>query len=168
VSVPTDRLKELREKSGAGIMECRNALIQASGDLAKAQEILKEKSLYKAEKKKERTASQGVVECYVHAGGRVGAIVELNCETDFVARTEVFKNLAHELAMQVAAMSPEFVSKDSMPADSEADPKAVCLLLQSYIRDNAMTVQDLVTQAIGKTGENIKVARFTRFELGVS
>ncbi len=164
--VSTEKLKELREQSGAGVIACRNALIEAADDLNKAIEILKKNSLFVAEKKKGRTASQGLVECYVHAGGRVGAMIEVNCETDFVARTDEFKKLAHELAMQVAAMGPLYVSKDKLPEGSDAKPEEVCLLAQPYIRDPARTVQDIVTETIARTGENIVVSRFIRFGLG--
>ncbi len=166
MKVSTEDIKELREKSGAGVMECRNALVAAEGQIEKALEILKAQNLVKVEKKKSRTAAQGLVECYVHAGGRIGAMIEINCETDFVARTDVFKDLAHNVAMQVAAMEPECVSQDQLPAGSEADPKVACLMLQPYIRDQAITIEDLVNQAIGKVGENIKISRFTRFEVG--
>ncbi len=166
MKVSTEDIKELREKSGAGVMECRNALVAAEGQIEKALEILKAQNLVKVEKKKSRTAAQGLIECYVHAGGRIGAMIEINCETDFVARTDVFKDLAHNVAMQVAAMEPECVSQDQLPAGSEADPKVACLMLQPYIRDQAITIEDLVNQAIGKVGENIKISRFARFEVG--
>jgi len=166
LKVSTDDIRELREKSGAGVMECRNALVAAEGQIEKALEILRAQNLVKVEKKKSRPAAQGLVECYVHAGGRIGALIEINCETDFVARTDQFKELAHNVAMQVAAMEPECVSQDQLPAGSEADPKVACLMLQPYIRDQAITIQDLVNQAIAKLGENIKISRFARFEVG--
>ena len=166
MKVSTEDIKELREKSGAGVMECRNALVAAEGQIEKALEILKSQNMVKVEKKKARIAAQGLVECYVHAGGRIGAMIEINCETDFVARTDQFKELAHNVAMQVAAMEPECVSQDQLPAGSEADPKVACLMLQPYIRDQAITIQDLVNQAIAKLGENIKISRFARYEVG--
>jgi elongation factor Ts len=166
LKVSTEDIKELREKSGAGVMECRNALVTAEGQIEKALEILRTQNMVKVEKKKARTAAQGLIECYVHAGGHIAAMIEINCETDFVARTDQFKELAHNVAMQVAAMEPECVSQDQLPADSEADPKVACLMLQPYIRDQAITIQDLVNQAIAKLGENIKVGRFARFEVG--
>ncbi len=168
MKVPTDKLKELREQSGAGIMACRNAYIEAEQDMEKALEILKEQNLYIAEKKKERTTSQGIVEAYIHTGGRVGAMLELNCETDFVARTDEFKELAHLLAMQVTAQNPMFVSPDMVPegTDLDIETEEACLLLQPYIKDPGMTVQDVINEVIGKVGENIKVSRFVRFELG--
>jgi elongation factor Ts len=166
LNIPTERIKELREKSGAGIMECRNALLEAEGRIEKALQILKEQNLVKVEKKKKRSAAQGLIECYVHTGGRIAAIVEVNCETDFVARTDEFKELAHNLAMQVAAMNPRYLSPQEIPAGAEIDPKSACLLPQPYIRDQNLTVQDLIDQTIAKTGENIKVSRFVRFEVG--
>jgi len=160
-------IKELREQSGAGIMDCRNTLLVAEGDIDKALQILKENGLLKAKKKAERATSQGLVEAYVHAGGRIGAMVELNCETDFVARTDEFREVAHCLAMQVAAMSPQFISEEDIPEETDdVDPKAACLLLQPYIKDPTMTIQDVIVEAVAKVGENIKVGRFTRFELG--
>ena len=166
MKIATESIKELREQSGAGVMECRNALVEAEGHLEKALQILKQQSLVKVEKKKSRTAAQGLIESYVHAGGRIAAMVELNCETDFVARTNEFKELAHNLAMQVAAMSPRFVRPEEIPAGSDVDPKATALLLQPYIKDQTMTIQDVINQTIAKTGENIKVSRFARFEIG--
>ncbi len=169
MNIPTEKLKELREQSGAGIMACRNAYIEADQDMEKALEILKEQNLYIAEKKKERTTSQGVVEAYIHAGGRIGAMVEVNCETDFVARTDEFKELAHLLAMQVAAMDPLYISEESIPEDEELEKgiEEICLLSQSCIKDPAVTINDLITETIGKVGENIRVSKIARFELGL-
>ena len=148
-------------------MECRNVLLEVTGDMEKALQLLKERSLVKAEKKKNRVTSQGLIEAYIHAGGRIGAMVEVNCETDFVARTDEFKELAHNLAMQVAAMPPQFISQEEAPEGDDQDPQADCLLQQPYIKDPTISVQDLVNQAIARVGENIKVSRFSRFELGV-
>ena len=147
-------------------MECRNALLEAEGHMEKALEILKQQNLAKVEKKKKRSAAQGLIECYVHAGGRIAAMVEVNCETDFVARTNEFKELAHNLAMQVAAMNPQYLSPQEIPVGAEADLKSTCLLPQPYIRDQNLTVQDLIDQSIARIGENIKVGRFVRFEVG--
>jgi len=166
LKIPTDRVKELREQSGAGIMECRNALLEAEGDSEKALEILKQRSLLKVEKKRERSASQGIIEAYLHTGGRIGAMVEVNCETDFVTRTDEFKELAHHLAMQVAAMSPQFISQEEVPEGADIEAEAACLLLQPYIKNPDMTVQDIIDETIAKIGENIKVSRFARFEVG--
>ena len=167
MEVATARVKELRDQSGAGIMACRNALIEAEGDTEKALQILKERGILKAQKKSERVTDQGLIEAYIHTGGRIGAMVEVNCETDFVARTDEFKNLAHDLAMQVAAMPPQFITKDEITADKDdAELQTVCLFLQPYIKDPTRTVQDIVTETIAKVGENIRVSRFARFELG--
>ena len=164
MSVPTDKLKELRQQTGAGIMACRNAYVEAGENMEKAIEILKENSLNIVEKKKDRSTSQGIIDTYVHTGGRIAAMVELNCETDFVARTDEFQKLAHNLAMQVAAMPPQFVNAEDAPAD--ADPKEVCLMEMPYIRDLSVPIKDVVNEIIAKVGENIRVSRFARFELG--
>ena len=166
MEIPAAAIKELREESGAGVMACRSALLEAEGNTQKALEILKEQGILKAQKKSERSTNQGLIDSYIH-GGRIGAIIEVNCETDFVARTDEFKELVHDLAMQVAAVSPQFISHEEATAGkSDAEPEAVCLLLQPFIKDPSKTVQDLVTETIAKLGENIKIARFTRFELG--
>ena len=163
----TDKIKELREKSGgASVMACRNALIQSEDDINKALEILKQQNLVIVEKKKGRTTSQGLVEAYVHAGGRIGAMIELNCESDFVARTDEFKQLAHNIAMQVAAMPPLCIALDNMPKDSELSPQEACLLAQPFIKDLARTIQDIINDTIAKVGENITIGRYSRFELG--
>jgi len=166
VEVTTAQVKELREITGAGVMDCKRALIEAGGDKQKAIEILRERGLSVAEKKSHRTTGQGLVECYIHAGGRIGAMVEVNCETDFVARTDDFRTLARELAMQVAATGPLSVSREDLPANAEGTPEELCLLCQAYIRDPGRTVQDIVNDVIAKTGENVQVRRFARFELG--
>lgn len=147
-------------------MSCRNALIEASGDMEKAQQILKENGILKAQKKLERSTTQGVIETYVHTGGRIGAMVEVSCETDFVARTDEFKELAHNLVMQVAAMPPQFISDDELPEGADVEPQADCLLLQPFIKDPSKTIHDIIVDTIARLGENIKVARFARFELG--
>ena len=165
MKISTDKLKELREQSGASIMACRNALIQTEEDMEKALGILKQQSLFIVEKKKDRSTSQGLVEAYIH-GGRIGSMVEVNCETDFVARTDEFKALAHNLAMQVAAMPARFVSLEAVPEGTQIKAEEDCLLLQPYIRDPALTVQDVINEVIARLGENIRVSRFTRFELG--
>jgi len=159
-------VKELREQTGAGVMDCRKALLKAEGDTEKALEVLKEDGLLLAEKKAERSATQGSVEAYIHCGGHIGAMIEVNCETDFVARTEEFKELAHNLAMQVAAMNPQFISEDEISEGVDVEPQAACLLLQPYIKDTSKAVQDVIIEAIARLGENIKVGKFTRFELG--
>ena len=175
--ITANQVKELREKSGAGIMECKRALEQVDGDLQRAIDLLKQQGLAKAEKKTGRAALQGVVEPYIHGGGRIGALVEVNCETDFVARTPDFRQLAHDLAMQVAATSPRFVTSDDVSADewTELDREhgsrdqaaaAVVLLNQPFIKDPKQTIGDLIREQIAKLGENIVVRRFSRFEVG--
>jgi|SRR3990170_4565766 len=190
MAVTTELVKELRTRTGAGIMDCRKALEEAGGDLERAAELLRVKGLAAAAKRAGREASEGLVEAYVHAGSRLGALVEVNCETDFVARTEEFKRLAKELAMQVAATSPRFLSKDDVSAEAVAEQRAVIareadgaseaeidrrlqqwvqevvLLDQPYIRDAARRVGDLVTEASARTGENVRIRRFARFKLG--
>lgn len=166
MEVTAAQIKELRDKSGAGVMDCRRALMETGGDIEKAVEILKKHALYQAQKKTERVVKQGVVDTYIHTGGRIGAMVELNCETDFVARTDIFKELSHNIAMQIAAQEPLCISQDKLPIDSGVLPEVACLLLQPFIKNPTMTIQDLVNEAIARTGENIKINRFARFELG--
>ena len=168
MKIPTSSIKELREQSGAGIMDCRKALLEAGGDMEKALDILKQRNLLLVEKKAKRSTTQGLVEAYVHTGGRIGSLVELNCETDFVGRTDEFKVLAHELAMQVTALCPQFISEEEIPEGDNVEPQAACLLLQPYIKDPTKTIQDIINETIAKTGENVKVNRFARFELGES
>jgi len=166
LKISADRVKELREQSGAGIMGCKNALLKAEGDMEKAIQVLKQRSLFKAAKKKERSVSEGLIEAYIHSGGRIGAMVEVNCETDFAARTDELKELAHHLTMQVAAMSPQFISQEEVPEGADVEAQTACLLLQPYIKNQSMTVQDVINETIAKVGENIKVSRFARFALG--
>jgi elongation factor Ts len=198
MEITTDMIKELREATGAGILDCRKALIDANGDFEKAVDFLREKGIATAAKRADRTASQGVVELYSHGEGRVGVMVEVNCETDFVARSEDFRKLAHEIALQIAASAPRYVKEDEIPADvleheagiararakEESKPEAVTekivagrlekfkdevvLLRQPYIRNEELSVEKLVLQTIGTTGENIIVRRFQRWELGES
>ena len=170
MEISTNMIKDLRAQSGAGIMDCRSVLLETKGNVDKALEILKEKGLLKAQKKAGRTTGEGLVEAYIHTGGRIGAMIELNCETDFVTRTDEFKELAHNLAMQVAAMNPQFISEEEIPSEEKSsveEAETTCLMQQAYIKDQTMTVQDLLTQVIAKVGENIKVSRFNRFELGI-
>jgi len=166
LEITTEQIKNLREESGAGVMDCRNALKETNGDKAKALELLQQKGFLKAQKSAGRAAKQGLVESYIHSAGRIGSLVEINCETDFVARTTEFQELAHNIAMQVAAMAPEYLSKDECPSGEEIDFQNACLLLQPYIKDQTKTIQDIVTELIAKTGENIVISRFARFELG--
>jgi elongation factor Ts len=161
MAASTGQIKELREKTGAGIMECKRAL-EEGGSMEQAEKLLKEWGVASAAKRAGREASQGVIDSYVHAG-RIGALIELNCETDFVARTDDFKTLARELAMQVAATTPTRISAQEPSGDGD-----VPLLDQPYIRDPSKTVQDLVNETIARTRENIVIRRFARFELGGS
>src|SRR5262249_8466382 len=155
----TEQIKELREKTGAGIMECKRALDEG-GSMVEAERLLKQWGLATAEKRAGREAGQGVIDSYVHAG-RIGAMIELNCETDFVARTDDFKTLAREIAMQVAATNPSRISSQEASTDGD-----VPLLDQPWIRDPSKTVQELVNEAIAKVRENIVVRRVARFEVG--
>ncbi len=150
MEITLDQIKKLRELTGAGIADCKEALSASKGDLEKAKEYLKQKGFDKAAKKTDREVGAGIVEVYSH-GGKVGVLVELMCETDFVAKTEDFKNLAHELALQIASMKPESVED---------------LLKQEYIRDGSQTIEQLIKSVIGKLGENIQVGRFERIALG--
>lgn len=189
-------VKELRERTGAGMMDCKKVLTETDGDLEKAIDLLREKGLAAAAKKSGRVAAEGVVESYIHGGGRIGVLLEINCETDFVAKTEGFKALARDVAMQIAATNPLYVSREEVPADkiaheqeifrvqalNEGKPekivdkmvvgriekyyKEVCLLEQPFIKDSDKSVQTLVTESIAKIGENISVRRFVRFQLG--
>ena len=160
----TEEIRQLRERTGAGIMDCKRALEDSGNDQTAAEKLLKERGLASVAKKAGREANQGLVDSYIHAGGRVGALVEVNCETDFVARTEDFRTLAHDIAMQVAAMNPSRISSDT-PSPDGADGD-VPLLEQSFIKDPGRTIQDLVNETIAKLGENIVVRRFSRFQLG--
>jgi len=166
MSISTEQIKELRDITSAGIMDCRNALIKADGDMEKAAELLKEQSLVRIEKKSQRQTSQGLVESYVHTGGRIGAMVEVNCETDFVARTPEFQELVHNIAMQVAAQEPQCITREQLAEDADVEPEIACLMLQPFIRDPDLTIQDLINEVAAKVGENVKVSRFARFELG--
>jgi elongation factor Ts len=166
VNVSVEAIKHLREKTGAGIMDCKRALQQAEGDPDRAEDVLREQGIASAAKKVTRQTNQGLVESYIHNGGRIGAMVEVNCETDFVARTPDFQGLAHDLAMQVAAMSPKYVDVSDVPEDEPVVHQEACLLQQPFIKDPARSVQDLVNEAIGRLGENVRVRRFTRLSIG--
>ena len=164
MAVTTEQIRRLREETGAGIMDCRRALERSDGDPEQAKAILGEEGLQAASKKSAREARQGLVEAYIHAGGRIGALVEVNCETDFVARTDQFRTLAKEIAMQVAAMNPGRVGNEA--SDGQVDEDRQPLLDQPWIRDGSKTIRDLVNDAIHQLGENVVVRRFARFELG--
>jgi elongation factor Ts len=194
--VPADVVKRLRDETGAGMMDCKRALVESGGDLENARAILRQRGLASAQKRQGRQATEGLVDAYIHNEGRIGALVEVNCETDFVARTEEFRRLARELAMQIAAADPRWISREEVPADSiegerkiyeeharslgkpdhviqrvvegklETFFKDTVLLDQPYIREDSQTVGDLVREVASKVGENVVVSRFVRFRLG--
>ncbi len=196
MSVSADQIKELRQATGAGILECRNALETTGGDLEKATELLREKGLATAAKRADRETHEGVLDLYSHGDGRVGVMVEVNCETDFVGRTAEFRSFAHEVALQVAANSPRWLDAADVPAQvldearqesrrlavADGKPEAVidrivegrlekfyqehCLLRQPYIRDDAKTVGDLLNEMIAATGERVTIRRFVRWSVG--
>jgi elongation factor Ts len=193
--IPAAAVKELRERTGAGFMDCKRALEETGGDVDKAVAVLRERGMAAAEKKSAREAREGLVGSYIHTGGRIGALIEVNCETDFVARTEQFQKLVRDLAIQVAGLRPLYVDQDAIPAEALAAKRSellanesvskkpqeirerivagqlekwyaqVCLLDQPY-RDTDITVRGLITDAIATIGENIRVRRFARYELG--
>jgi elongation factor Ts len=194
--IKAEQVKELRERTGSGMMECKKALTETDGDLEKAILYLREHGLAAAAKKAGRSTGDGKIEAYIHPGSKLGVMVEVNCETDFVARTDEYQNLCHEIAMQIAAADPSYLERDQVPeslleqekeiartqALSEGKPEkliekivqgrmekfyqAVCLLEQPYVRDPGQSVGDLVKEAISKLGENIVIRRFVRFRLG--
>ncbi len=166
MQVSTESIRLLRERTGAGIMDSKRALEDADGDMEKAEQALREKGMARAATKADRATAEGVIDSYIHAGSRIGAMIELNCETDFVGRTPEFRELAHNIAMQVAAMSPLYLDEGDMPEGAEAKPEEVCLLRQSFIREPSKTIADLVLEMRAKVGENIRVGRFVRFGLG--
>jgi elongation factor Ts len=166
MKISVEAVKELRKRTNIGIADCNKALLEMDGDMQKAIEFLKQRGAAIAEKKKDELVTEGVIETYVHHTKHIGALVELNCETDFVARTAEFKELAHDLAMQIAATSPRFIRSEEIPPDAEPEPQLVCLLSQPFIKDPTRTVQEIIAETIAKVGENIKVRRFARFELG--
>lgn len=195
-NIPAQLVKELRDKTGAGFADCRAALIEANGDIEQAVSILRKKGQVAAAKKAQRATSEGLVSSYIHAGGKIGVLVETNCESDFVARTEDFQRLCHDVAMHVAALDPQFLRREevtqeildqkrrtySEEAKASGKPEPViekivngkmekfyeenCLLEQHFIKDEGLTVKELVDQAIAKLGENISIRRFSRFKVG--
>ncbi len=166
MQVSTEAIRALRERTGAGIMDSKRALEAAGGDIDKAEEALRAKGIAKAASKADRVTAEGVIDSYVHAGSRIGAMVELNCETDFVARTPDFQELAHNIAMQVAAMSPLYLDEADMAPEEKRKPEEVCLLRQAFIKDSGKTINDLIMDVRARVGENIRVSRFVRFSLG--
>lgn len=196
MEITIEMIKELRERTGAGVMEAKKALEEANGDMEKAVTILREKGVIKAAKKAGRIAKEGIIEAYIHTGDKLGVLVEVNCETDFVARTDEFRKLAKDIALQIAGMNPQYVSKEDIPPEviekekeiyrtqlrNEGKPEhviekiiegklekfyeEVCLLEQPFVKNPEIKVKDLITEAISKLGENIVVRRFARFVVG--
>ena len=196
VTITADQVRQLREQTGAGMMECKKALQESAGDFDKAVDVLRKAGIARAEKRGGRDAAEGLVESYIHPGNRVGVLIEVNCETDFVARTDEFRDLVRNLAMQAAAGGADYVRRDEVPAERVAKEKEIfvaqmeaqgkpanviekivqgkidkffseiCLVEQPYIRDDKVTVGDLIKQSASKTGENVVVRRFVRFKLG--
>ena len=166
MSIDAKTVKVLREKTGAGMMDCKRALVETKGNLEKAVEALRKAGVAKAEKKGSRSAKEGLIYSYIHHGGRLGVLLEVNCETDFVAKTDGFKELVHNLSMQVAAMSPLYVDESDAKFDDSQDPEQVCLIKQSFIKDPSKNIETLVNESVGKLGENIRIRRFSRFALG--
>ncbi|MBI5019995.1 MAG: translation elongation factor Ts [Ignavibacteriales bacterium] len=196
MEITSEQVKSLRDKTGAGMMDCKKALAESNGDMDKAIDYLRKKGAATAEKRADRATNQGVIEAYIHAGGRIGTMVEVNCETDFVAKTDDFKAFARELAMQIAAMNPLYVSREDVSKDviehemeiyrtqakNEKKPDQVvnriaegklekyyqefCLTEQIYIKDSGKTIKDLILDLTAKTGEKITIRRFKRFHLG--
>ncbi len=166
MEVTVELIRSLRERTGAGIMECKQALEANEGDVEKATEALRLQGFAEVAKRADRATNQGVVEAYVHTGGRVGAMVELACESDFVARTDEFKSLAHDLAMQVAAMGPVYVDESDVEEGDSRPVAQVSLLQQPFIKDNSSSVGEVLREVAAKLGENVRVLRFSRLALG--
>ena len=166
MAVSTELIRSLRDQTGAGIMDCKLALEGTNGDLDKAADALRAKGLADTAKRVGRATNEGVIEAYIHTGGRVGAIVELGCESDFVARTDEFKQMAHDLAMQVAAMAPVYLVGEDIEDGDERPPAQVALLSQPFIKNGSSSVGELVTEMAAKMGENVRVIRFQRLAVG--
>ena len=164
--VSTEDVKKLREETGAGVMDAKRALDEAAGNFDQAKTLLRERGVAAAAKRAERATGQGVVESYIHNGGRIGVIVEVQCETDFVARTDGFRQLARDIAMQVAAMNPLALTPEEVPAEHNGTVEENALMTQPFIKDGGRTIEQLVQDVVATTGENVRVARFARFELG--
>ena len=196
MEIKATTVKELREKTGAGMMDCKNALVEAKGDMEEAVTILRKKGLASAQKKATRIAAEGMIGHYIHAGGKLGVLVEVNCETDFAARSEDFQSLVKDIAMHIAAVSPLYVKREDVPAEvlekekeiykdqarTSGKPEKIidkiaegklesyyemaCLYDQKFVKDPNITVKDLINNLVGKVGENIQVRRFSRFKTG--
>lgn len=196
MAITSEMVKELRERTGAGIMDCKKALTETNGDIDKAAEYLREKGIAAAAKKSSRIATEGLIHAYIHMGGRIGVLLEVNCETDFVAKTDDFKELVNDIALHIAAMNPEYLDREQVPGDAiekereiltaqalnEGKPANIVekmvngrlekfyaervLLEQPFVKDDSKTIQQLVTEKVAKIGENIRIRRFVRYELG--
>ena len=166
MAVDVQLVRALRAQPGAGIMDCKEALEKSDGDMEKATQALREKGVASAGKRVGKDTNEGVIETYLHTGGRVGAMVELGCETDFVARTEEFQKLAHDIAMQIAAMGPVYIDKDEIEDGATRPPAQISLMQQPFIKNASSSVGEMVTELAGKVGENIRVVRFTRLAVG--
>ena len=166
MAVTVEQIRDLRDQTGAGIMDCKQALEASGGDMGKAAEALRAKGFAQAARRSDRVTNQGLVEAYVHTGGRVAALVELGCESDFVARTPEFKALAHDIAMQVAAMAPVYLDEGDIEEGDSRPPAQVSLLRQPFIKDNSSSVADVVQEVAARMGENVRVLRFSRLALG--
>ena len=196
MQIPANLVKELRERTGAGFSDCRAALVEAAGDIEKAINILRKKGQAAAAKKAQREATEGLVGHYIHAGGKIGVIVEVNCESDFVARTEAFQRLCHDIAMHIAALDPRYLRRDEVTPEMLEKEREIyreqaratgksdqvvdkivtgkmekfyeenCLYEQHYIKDESVTIQEMISQTVAKLGENISVRRFVRFKVG--
>jgi len=166
LAVTAQQVRALRDQTGAGIMDCKVALESAEGDLEKAVLALREKGIASVAKRVGRDTNEGVIETYLHTGGRVGAMVELGCETDFVARTEEFQKLAHDIAMQVAAMGPIYVDQDEIEDDDGRPPAQISLMQQPFIKNSSSSVGEMVKDLAAKVGENVRIVRFSRLAVG--
>lgn len=166
MAVDVKLVRTLRDQTGAGIMDCKEALEKSDGDLEKATLALRDKGVASATKRVGKDTKEGVIETYLHTGGRVGALVELGCETDFVARTAEFQKLAHDIAMQVAAMGPLYIDKDEIEEGDDRPPAQISLMQQPFIKNGSSSVGEMVRELAGKVGENIKVVRFSRLAVG--
>lgn len=196
MAITMEMVKELRERTGAGVMDCKKALAETNGDVEKAAEYLREKGIASAAKKAGRIAAEGIVHAYIHMGGKIGVLLEVNCETDFVAKTDDFRDMVNDIALHIAAMKPEYLERSEVPADALTKEKEILtaqalnegkpanivekmvqgrlekffaekvLLEQPFVKDDSKTIQEMVNERIAKIGENIKIRRFVRYELG--
>ena len=166
MAVDVKLVRTLRDQTGAGIMDCKEALEKSGGDMEKAVQALREKGVASATKRVGKDTNEGIVETYLHTGGRVGAMVELGCETDFVARTEEFQKLAHDICMQIAAMGPVYIDADEIEEGDDRPPAQIALMLQPFIKNGSSSVGEMVRELAGKVGENVRVIRFSRLAVG--